>query len=103
MGRTPTPDGKRNPWSVKLSDAKSAAADAAREGMPRALWLESLIDAALDGRALRGRTGPARHQPAAAPPQPPDPAPVSREPKPADCPHRLPRGAWCKTCRRTKT
>ena len=52
MGRTLTPDGKRNPWSVKLSDAKSAAADSMRGTTPRALWLESLIDAALAGRPL---------------------------------------------------
>jgi hypothetical protein len=47
MGRTPTPDGKRNGWSVKLSDAKSGRADELRGAVPRALWLEALIDAAI--------------------------------------------------------
>ena len=47
MGRTKTPDGKREGWSVKLSKPKSDAADAMRGTMLRAHWLESLIDAAL--------------------------------------------------------
>ena len=47
MARTKTLDGKRNGWSVKLSDAKSDRADELRGDTPRALWLESLVDAAI--------------------------------------------------------
>lgn len=70
MGRTLTADGKRMPVSVKVSEAKFRAIEAARGAVPRALWLESLIDAELgwDGsreaatgeRASAARTEPPR-------------------------------------------
>jgi hypothetical protein len=49
MGRVMTPDGKRVSIGLKVSEAKAEAVDAARGDMPRALWLEALVDAALAG------------------------------------------------------
>ena len=87
MGRTLTPDGKRRTVSCKLSDAKYAAVEAARiaDGKPRALWLESLIDAALEASAVPALTAvPESPQIAPEPPpepEAPSPAPV-REKRP---------------------
>lgn len=47
MSRTKTANGKRIPLSVKVSEAKAAAVEAARGGACTAHWLEAAIDAAL--------------------------------------------------------
>ena len=85
MGRTKTPDGKREGWSVKLSKPKSDAADAMRGTMLRAHWLESLIDAAL----ANGGTPPAPVTPEVSPERTRKPA--ARRPPPGPEP---PRESW---------
>jgi hypothetical protein len=53
-GRKQTPDGRRNTWSVKLSDAEQDAAEAARleAGVKRPEWLRSLISSAADAECF---------------------------------------------------
>lgn len=78
------PEGKRVTFSVKLSeqDAEAADAIAAESGWSRSAWLQHLISVAITGK----RDSQAAH------------ATMRRQANPAACPHRLPPGAYCKTC-----
>ena len=53
MGRAWTPEGKRVPIGLKVSEAKAEAVDAARGATPRAQWLAAAVDAALAAHAGR--------------------------------------------------
>lgn len=48
--RKPTPDGKRIPLAVKVSETKAAQIDEARGDMTRAAWLAAAIDVYLAER-----------------------------------------------------
>jgi hypothetical protein len=103
MPRSKTPDGKRVGWTVKLTEAESAAADAliAEHGLSRSAWLGNLIRSALESRG--GRTAAAPQRQAR---RPAGTAPVAaelareraRDQREDDCPHRKPPGAFCKLC-----
>jgi hypothetical protein len=112
VARPKSPDGKRVPMSTRFSEPEADAIDAARGGTDRSEWLRTaaLAFLAADGRTPArkpsgkhgGQTAPARApippvstKLPAAPPAPVRPATA--------CLHRLPAGAWCKTCGRTKT
>jgi hypothetical protein len=74
MGRVLTADGKRKSVGLKVSEAKFDAIEAARGRVPRAQWLEALVDAALAGgmtpKAIQQRTdGRAPLPPASPPPE----------------------------------
>lgn len=69
--------------TTRFSEAEAEAIDAVRGTMDRSPWLRLAALAAVE-----------RQQPPAAPP--------ARKAKPATCPHRLPAGAWCKTCQQSK-
>ena len=91
--------------STRFSEPEATAIDAARGNADRSEWLRT---AALAYLAAGGRKVP-RPVTTAAPPRapvPPKSTALPKQPpagKPADCPHRLQVGAWCKTCGRTKT
>ena len=80
------PEGKRVTFSVKLSEQDAAAADAvaAESGWSRSAWLQHLISRAITGR----RDSEAAHK--------------TMRRQSAACPHRLPSGAYCKTCQQAK-
>ena len=82
------PEGKRVTFSVKLreQDAEAADAIAAESGWSRSVWLQHLISVAIAGK----RDSQAAHA-------------TMRQVRQAACPHRLPPGAYCKPCGRTKT
>lgn len=93
--------------AVKMTPQEMADLDAARGQVSRSEWLRRVLlgaeprvsgkysTATLPRIAAAGCNG----GPLVAPPPPP----VSREPAPRPCPHRLNKGAWCKLCGRTKT
>jgi hypothetical protein len=88
MPRPKSPEGKSVTFSVKLSeqDAKAADAIAAESGWSRSAWLQHLISVAIAGkRDSQAASAAMRHS------------------KATPCTHRLPAGAYCKTCARTKT
>lgn len=86
---------KRDVWTVKLSEAKAAAADKARGGMTKSRWLESLIDTAI-AAAADGYEPPVSLWQQEPPPKHPESASRGRRETP--CTARLPSGAFCKTC-----
>jgi hypothetical protein len=97
--------------SARFSETEAAAIDAARGSTDRSVWLRdvALAAARAPGRKRRppekrgGQTAPAR---APVPPvstKLPAAPPGASRPVAAECDHRLPPGAWCKTCGRTKT
>jgi hypothetical protein len=88
-GRKPEPKGKRVTFSVKLSEEDAAAADtlATRLGWSRSAWLHHLISVAIAGMPDSGAAQTMMKHQRATPPV---------------CPHRMPPGAWCKTCQTTK-
>jgi len=117
MARPKSPDGKRVPMSTRFSEPEAAAIDAARGNTDRSVWLREVALAAARSSGRKPLptdvitiTADDRMPPGTA-------ALVSRgkvtafnigatpEParKSAACPHRLPVGAYCKTCGRTKT
>ncbi|MGH3205107.1 MAG: hypothetical protein ACRDP5_24115 [Streptosporangiaceae bacterium] len=49
MPRTAQPDSRTVSVAVKVSQAKADAIDAVRGSLPRAQWLEQIIDSALAG------------------------------------------------------
>lgn len=106
MARTKTPGGKRVTICAKFSEAEEAAIDAARGTVNRSEWLRRAALAAARRRpsasapGARGQKVIAEPPPSKPDPAPPEPATVRRYL--ASCPHRLPSGAWCKTCGRSK-
>jgi hypothetical protein len=120
VARKQTPEGKRVTMGVKFSESEAAEINAARGNTSASEWLRraALTAARASGRkplptdaitiipddrippgivAMAAR-GPDGKPSVAALRIGPQPAPVIA----AGCPHRLPRGAWCKTCGRTK-
>ena len=107
MSRPKTPDGKRVSLSVKVSEPKAQAVDARRGMLGRAAYLESLIDADLNGftgkpePAGRSALKPRRAVPPAAEAPEPEPdvkfAPAAGRVR---CPHPGTRviGGWCPLC-----
>lgn len=85
-GRKPMPDGRRNTYSTKLSDAEAASVDAAvkASGLLAAAWVRQALVSAAAG-------------PGAAEPVPEAPR-KSRAKGP--CGHRVPPGSYCRSCGR---
>ena len=115
MSKPKTTDGKRVTISVKVSEPTAAMIDAVRGEMTRSAWLQQSIGVVLGTAPLSAalhngdRTGFAS---ATADPAPPAALSVagrrngkSKPPavKAAGCFHRLPAGAYCKTCGCAKT
>lgn len=83
--------------TTRFSEPEAAEIDAARGNTDRSEWLRTIALAAaraIPGDAMRAALsdGDWRHfagQPEAT--------------RPAGCPHRINRGAYCKICERTKT
>lgn len=100
MSRVKTPDGKRVSLGLKVSEAKAAWVDKLRGDTPRALWLESLVDAAIASASggmpavmpappERKRRPPAMHGQQAVIPRPvPKDSPGSPPPQPPPAPAR---------------
>ena len=116
MGRAWTPEGKRVPIGLKVSEAKAEAVDAARGATPRAQWLAAAVDAALAGATVREaaaeRPEPPRVRAKAPAPDPVEavralaeatgavPASQLRAPQRKRCTHPGTRitGGYCQAC-----
>ena len=107
MSRPKTEHGKRVALSVKVSEPKAQAVDARRGMLTRAAYLESLIDADLNGYtgkpegAARSARKPRRTAPPAA--EAPEVVPDVKFAPAAGrvrCPHPGTRviGGWCPQC-----
>jgi nucleotide-binding universal stress UspA family protein len=122
MGRAWTPEGKRVPIGLKVSEAKAKAVDAARGATPRAQWLAAAVDAALAAgtvsEAAKERPEPPRVRAKVPAPDPVEavralaeasgaplvtaselPDRSSRRGRPGrGCDHYVPAGTKCKLC-----
>ena len=100
MPRPKSPDGKNENVCIKVSPLLLAEIDAARGRQSRSDWGRDAFIAAL------GAKEPARGRRAKAPEAPPTMPSAGPPPRPrkagTDCPHRLPPGAYCKACGRSK-
>jgi len=92
MPRRPEPEGRRNSVCTKLSDSEFRAVEIARGSMDRSEWVRLSVLAAAERQ--RPPEGHLDRQAGA----------VAQNLAALDggCPHRLPPGAWCKTCKTAK-
>jgi hypothetical protein len=113
MSRPKTEHGKRVTIAVKVSEPKALAVDERRGELTRAAYLESLIDADLNG--FTGKPEPAPKKPRGVPladevalnlPSAPADQVPRRSQRPVTrshpAPHRCPTKGWCGTCNEWK-
>jgi hypothetical protein len=101
MPRKKSPDPKEVTMSARFTSAEAEQIDAARGSADRSPWLRQVALAATQPPGLPPVQTQTRGQRVKSGPPPGKPVPV-HFPQPA-CDPRLPVGAYCKTCERTKT
>jgi hypothetical protein len=108
--RKKSPDARDITMSARFSETEAAAIDAARGNTDRSVWLRGVALAA--ARASRRKPLPTDVITITADERMPEgfaamttslDQPAAVIPVTGKCPHRIPPGAWCKTCGRTKT
>jgi hypothetical protein len=102
--RPKSPEGKHVTMSARFTEAEAALIDEARGTDDRNTWIRRVALAAVSGSARKppekrgGSIAPARVPPVPVSDRPPKAPPAAR----TGCPHRLPPGAFCKTCGQAK-